>query len=346
MTLHRSDRKFEVVSSANSHGETPLLLGLTGCSSSGKTWSALELATGIQRVRGGKVGVIDTESGRALHYKKWFTFEHMRFDPPHGPDDYRAAIDYMVSLGVKIIVVDSLSHEHDGEGGVLDQIEAYLDEKAGTDWKKREKLNFAAQVRPKRARKVLNRRILQLSDVTFICCYRAQQKIKPKKGAEPLDLGWQPITTSMLPYDMTARFLLLPGSQGRPTFLPETEAEQLATKLPRQFIGWFKQGDQLSADLGEKMARWAQGGEAAPNQPPQKKIMTDADCDSLIAAIGEAHPEDVDEMVARARVAGKWSRAHGERIKKAIASKPPVVDPDAEDLGDAPTDEELAGATA
>ena len=149
MQPHHSDRTFEIVSSSEATGATPLMFSLTGPSSSGKTWSALELAKGVQRVRGGKIGMIDTESGRALPYKAWFSFEHMRFDPPHGPDDYRAAIDAMVATGCKIIVIDSLSHEHDGEGGVLDQIEAYLDEKAGTDWKKREKLNFAAQVRPK-----------------------------------------------------------------------------------------------------------------------------------------------------------------------------------------------------
>ena len=105
----------------------PLLIGLMGCSSSGKTFSALRLATGIQRVTGGDIYVIDTESRRALHYADQFKFEHVAFDAPFGSLDYLAAMKFCADRGAKVIVIDSMSHEHSGPGGYLLTQEAELD---------------------------------------------------------------------------------------------------------------------------------------------------------------------------------------------------------------------------
>lgn len=259
--------------------DVPLLIGITGASSSGKTYSALELAVGVQSVRPGPIFCVDTEGGRARHYSDKFIFEHVPFAPPFGPLDYKAAIDYCVSKGARIIVVDSMSHEHDGDGGVLDQIDDYLEKKAGDNWEKRDRLKFAAQIKPKAERKELNQRILQLTDVTFIFCYRAHEKIRLTKGKDP-EKGWAPISTSPLFFDMTLRLLLPPGSDGRPLFFPQDEGEKLLTKLPYQFREWFKAGDQLSAEIGRKLALWAKGGDAsgspallpppAPASPPAR----------------------------------------------------------------------------
>jgi hypothetical protein len=102
-------------------GAVPLLVGLVGPSSGGKTFSALRLATGIQRVTGGDIFVIDTESRRSLHYADQFKFRHVPFPAPFGPLDYLAAIEYCVKRGAKVVIVDSMSHEHEGPGGVLEQ---------------------------------------------------------------------------------------------------------------------------------------------------------------------------------------------------------------------------------
>jgi RecA/RadA recombinase len=97
--------------------KVPLLLGLAGPSGSGKTYSALRLAAGIARVAGGDVVVIDTENRRAQHYADQFTFQHIDFAPPYGPLDYLAALQTAERTRPACIVIDSLSHEHDGEGG-------------------------------------------------------------------------------------------------------------------------------------------------------------------------------------------------------------------------------------
>ena len=80
-----SDRTFEDKPAVRT--ATPLLVGLIGPSGSGKTFSALRMATGIQRVSGGEVFVVDTESRRSLHYADKFKFRHVEFHAPFGPLD-------------------------------------------------------------------------------------------------------------------------------------------------------------------------------------------------------------------------------------------------------------------
>lgn len=262
----RAARAFEV-----SRRDVPyrraIIVGLTGESFSGKTYSALRLATGFQRVIGGRIAVIDTEADRARHYEPYFDFDHVRFDPPYGALDYLDAIN-ATAIRASIIIIDSMSHEHEGIGGLLDQMDQYLDAKAGDDWGKRDKMLMASMVKPKRERNKLNQRILGLGrEIVFILCYRAKDKIKPLKPGEknedgsrgPKDLGIQPITTSELVYEMTVRFLLTAASDGVPTLLPpQSEAKRLI-KMPQQFKGWFKEGEQISEEMGERLGRWAVG---------------------------------------------------------------------------------------
>jgi hypothetical protein len=87
--------------------------------------------------------------------------------------------------------------------------------------------------------------------------YRADDKSKPGAGGKAIHVGWQAETTSKLPYEMTIRFLLEPGADGRPSLNPDTEFERMSVKLPEMFRGWFKPGLQLDEDLGEKLARWS-----------------------------------------------------------------------------------------
>ncbi|MEO8034671.1 MAG: ATP-binding protein, partial [Acidobacteriota bacterium] len=73
---------------------TSLLIGCVGPSSCGKTFSAIALARGIQRVSGGPITIIDTEAGRSQHYAPRFQFKlpdgrdglrHISFSPPFSP---------------------------------------------------------------------------------------------------------------------------------------------------------------------------------------------------------------------------------------------------------------------
>src|SRR4249919_950571 len=95
-----------------------LLIGLSGASGSGKTYSAFRLAKGIAGDK--PFAVIDTEAGRAKHYGDRFKFDHGDLKPPFRPGAYADAIGAADAAGYPVIVVDSFSHEHAGEGGLLD----------------------------------------------------------------------------------------------------------------------------------------------------------------------------------------------------------------------------------
>ena len=50
------------------------------------------------------------------------------------PEAYSEAITAAVEGGYQAIIVDSVSHEHAGEGGLLDWHDEELDRMAGNDW--------------------------------------------------------------------------------------------------------------------------------------------------------------------------------------------------------------------
>lgn len=305
--MHPSSRVFE--DKPATRERVPLLIGITSVSGAGKTYSALRLATGIQKVTGGEIWGIDTEARRMLHYADRFKFRHVDFQAPFGPLDYLGAIEHAVSRGAKVIVVDSMTHEHNGVGGVMDQVDAWLDERAGDDEGRRKRMFMLAQVKPKTQRKLLNARIVQLG-VNAVFCYRAADKIKPIPGKEPEKLGWQAETTSPLFYEMTARFLLMPGADGKVTVNPEHEAERLTVKLPEQFRGWFRDGMQLDEGLGQRLAEWAAGSNEAT------RIAESARLPALLSAI-EIAP-DMETLRSLIRTAkGPWAPPELEQITRA-----------------------------
>lgn len=245
--------------------KVPLLLGLMGPSGSGKTYSALRLATGIQKVSGGDIWFVDTEAKRAKHYADHFKFHHIDFKSPFSPIDYLSAIQHCMDKGAGVIVVDSMSHEHEGQGGVLEMHEAELDRMAGKDgedWK-RNANNFKAWTKPKLERGKLIRALLQMN-CNFIFCFRAKEKVKPGKddnGKKALiNQGWMPIAGEEFIFEQTANMLLLPSSNGVPTWRSEYPGERSMMKLPQQFRGILDQPDsQLTESIGVQLAEWAKG---------------------------------------------------------------------------------------
>lgn len=242
--------------------DCPLLLGLVGPSGSGKTFSALELATGIVGVKGGEIFFIDTEAGRALHYADRFKFRHVPFHPPFSPARYKSAIEYCVGRGATCIIIDSMTHEHSGDGGVLDMAERFLEDKCGHDFAKRERMKLLSFAKPKAERKALNNYIVQLgSKCAMILCYRAHEKLDfvNKVDGKPRPLGFQPETTSPLMYEMAQQFLLRPCCDGVPELMGNTPEEKTIIKSPSQFRDWFTSNQRLSAEIGARFAKWAQG---------------------------------------------------------------------------------------
>ena len=235
-----------------------LLIGLAGASGSGKTYTAFRLASGIS---GGKpFAVIDTEAGRAKHYADAFKFDHGDLAPPFRPGSYADAIHAADKAGYPVIVVDSMTHEWAGEGGVLDwQAEEY--ERLGG----RDATKLLSWAKPKQGHKAMVQKLLQIR-AHLILCFRAEEKVDmvkedgktkivPKEGPGGFK-GWLPICEKNLPYELTASFLLMAEKPGVP----------VPMKLQEQHRPLFPLDRPITEESGARIAEWARGG-VAPAKP-------------------------------------------------------------------------------
>ena len=109
-----------------------LKTAIFGPSGAGKTYSALTIATGManafekKKGRKAKILLADTEKGRGKYYSDEFGYSYVRFDAPYNPEAFIELINYAVDQGYDILIIDSASHEWNGEGGCLE-----LQQKAG-----------------------------------------------------------------------------------------------------------------------------------------------------------------------------------------------------------------------
>ena len=235
-----------------------LLIGMIGGTGSGKTFSALRLASGMTP-KGERFAVIDTEAGRAKHYADQFQFDHGDLAPPFRPDHYIEAIMAADKAGYPVIVVDSVSHVWAGDGGILDWQEEELDRMAGDDWKKREAVKMASWIKPKMSHKQMVQKLLQVR-AHLILCFRAEEKIEmvrddnnkmkivPKVTLTGLD-GWVPICEKSLPYELTASILLMAKEPGIPHPI----------KLQQQHKPMIDLTQPINEETGRKLAAWANG---------------------------------------------------------------------------------------
>lgn len=93
-------------------------IAIAGPSGSGKTYTGLVAATAL--AQGGQIAVIDTERGSASLYSDYFDFDVLELEPPFSPQVYKQAIKAAENAGYGVILIDSLSHAWEGEGGALD----------------------------------------------------------------------------------------------------------------------------------------------------------------------------------------------------------------------------------
>lgn len=264
----------------------PLLIGLVGPSGAGKTYSALLLAKGIQSVVGGDIVFADSESRRALHYADEFEFLHLDLTAPFSSLRYLEALQLAAQHGAKTVIVDSMSHEHEGEGGYLWLHETELDRMAGGDWRKRESCNFAAWIEPAKQRRKLITTIASQLKINVIFCFRAKEKIAlVKQGGKtkPVPQGWQAIAGDEFVYEMTHRFLLTPGSRGFPDF-SEQAMELGVPKLPEAHRSMIA-GRQIDMQMGADLATWARGDK------PQQRAAKSPEITKLIGELEKVSRE-------------------------------------------------------
>ena len=170
---------------------------LTGPSGSGKSWSALELATGIARKCGSDIAYIGTEGDRDKLYAQKkskhgdYTFEYdlLQLTDPFNTDKYIAAINEAIDAGYKIIIVDSLSAEWQWMNDVHNKMPG----NSFTNWGK---------LKPKH-RELVDK--ILAAPAHIICCARGKDEwtMEDKNGKQvPKKVGLGSQTDKDISYEM------------------------------------------------------------------------------------------------------------------------------------------------
>lgn len=225
-------------------GDNHLLISIASASGGGKTFSAMELAAGICGDK--PFAVIDTEAGRAKHYRSKFNFKHLDFAPPFTPERYTQAVQAAEKQGYEVCVIDSMSHEYDGQGGIMDIKEATPGKEGPGKWMDAKK----------RHKKMMNA-FLQCR-MHLIFCLRAEEKLDmsqkdPQTGKVIVtSQGWVPIQEKRFKFEMTASFTMTPSAPGIIDL-------SLPHKVQDQHRMAFMPGQHVTREAGKFLAAWSRG---------------------------------------------------------------------------------------
>ena len=252
-----------------------VIVGVAGISGSGKTYTALKLAEGmVDDTR--KIGFLDTENRRGSLYADILSGPFMIGDlyPPFSPKRYSDAIREFQDAGVEVLVVDSVTHEWESEGGCEDIANApLLAGKRMADWK-----------RAKAEHKKFMNTLLQ-SDMHIICCIRAREKTDFRDPKKPASMGVQPIAEKNFMFEMTASMMMWDEGQTQ-QFLKMPEALRhifgngqgyIGPEAGRALINWVNSGDKTDIDLEQykSQMQMASSGGVKALQAEWKKMPAD-----------------------------------------------------------------------
>jgi hypothetical protein len=268
----------------------PLIVGIEGPPGGGKTVSALLIAQGMQEVRGGPVIVLDTEN-RATKYAgvrvngyKPFDFEIVNFDPPFRANRYLEAIRAQLPRNPAALIVDTMSDEHEGEGGRLEWHREELDNILRRqnipvdDWGARERNSQSAYRPSSEARVKLVNGIARINTCPIIMNFRAREKTRPveqerrarggtKTVMVPTNIGFQPIAPAEIVHIVDIMCLLPARADGVPRWKSDKVHEDFIIKLPEQFRSLFEEGKSITPEVGKALAKWAAGEHVEQQQP-------------------------------------------------------------------------------
>jgi tRNA uridine 5-carbamoylmethylation protein Kti12 len=277
-----------------------LKLAITGPSGSGKTYSALRLAKGL----GGKIAVIDTENGSASLYSDRFDFDVLEIRPPFSNDKYIGAIEASVKGGYDVLIIDSLTHQWAGEGGLLNKKEQ-LDARGGN--------SFANWAKMTPEHEKFKSSILH-SNIHVIATMRSKQDYvlsENDKGKQaPKKVGLAPIQRDGLEYEFTTVFDCAMNHEAM------TSKDRTGLFGDRAFL--------ITEETGAELSKWLSAAANVPEQskeqmPEQKKLVNHAD--EVVKKIAESNKK------AEAEQAGlKTNNNIGKQSQTSEA--PPKADKD------------------
>lgn len=216
--------------------QAKIKLGLQSPSGAGKTYSALLLAYGLIN-DWPKIAVIDTENHSADLYAHLGSYQVLALEQPFTPERYINAIEICEKAGMEAIIIDSISHEWEGNGGILDVHGAMMGN-SFTNW---------AKLTPRH--NAFIQKILQ-SPSHIIATIRSKQDyvLSEKNGKMvPEKIGLKGVTREGMDYEFTLVFEL------------DLKHQATATK-DRTGLFMDKPSFMISQATGQRILNWCNSG--------------------------------------------------------------------------------------
>lgn len=268
--------------------QAKLRLALSGPSGSGKTTGALLIAKGL----GGKIAVLDTERGSASLYADLVDFDVVELSPPYTPERYIDIIHEAEKAGYDTLILDSITHEWNGEGGILQIVDEYARAKLKGN-------SYAAwnQGTP-RHQKFIDTMLASplhiIATMRSKAVYVETEKANGRKAIEKQ--GSAPQQRDGLEYEFTAVLdlnvdgNLATASKDRTRLFrdPFTISEDTGKKL----LEWLNSGKSFKEQAKEQLQETRDAARAANTDPPstaQRKL--------FFALMTKRHGDDRDGMM-------------------------------------------------
>jgi len=223
-----------------------LRLGISGASGFGKTYSALQLAYGMTQ-DWSKIAVIDTENSSASLYSDLGNFNVLNLFPSYSPERYIEAIGICEKSNIEVIIIDSITHEWQGEGGCL-QIHEQLGGRF-QDW---------ARVKP-RHQKFIDKILQSKSHIITTTRRKTDYSldINSNGKSKVVKHGTKEITSEGFEYELSVNFELINENHlckvskdrtnlfsGKPEFV-------INSAIGKKLIAWCNQGVSLDTVMNE-----------------------------------------------------------------------------------------------
>lgn len=232
-----------------SRKKAKIKLGLSAVSGGGKTYSALLIAFGLCN-DWTKVAVIDTEHMSAELYSDLGEYNTIPLQAPFSPERYIQAIKTCEDAGMEVIIIDSITHEWDGKGGILNIADG-MTGNSFTNW---------AKLTPRH--QAFIDAILQ-SKCHVITTVRRKQDYEMGKDqsgkATVTKMGLKEITREGFEYELTVNL--------------ELDSKHNATST-KDRTGLFADKPQFvpSVETGQLIRQWCESGQEAPVFNPDKAL--------------------------------------------------------------------------
>jgi len=182
MQLRKSERK-----------KAKIRMALQAPSGAGKTMSALLIAMGMTG-DWNKIAVIDTENNSSDLYAHLGDFNVLQLEAPFTPERYMKAIEACENAEMEVIIVDSISQEWEGMGGILN-IHSNMTGNSFTNWGKLTPRHNAFVQRMLQSRCHIIGTIRSKQD--YVLTENSKGKLQPEK------VGLKGITRDGMDYEFT-----------------------------------------------------------------------------------------------------------------------------------------------